>query len=125
MKTRIVALTLALAGAVTMAVPVTAQAAVYVEDVGGNVSEYGDVPPLPISGNVHIEYCVGVVTGASGDGTIIYSTDGADMMYDYIAYRPYAVAVGDVIQSMFIYNADDNGYWEDDIIWRVDITPDR
>lgn len=122
MRRRIVALAIALAGVITASVPMTANAAVYVEDVGGNVDEYADIPALPISGNVHIEYTVGIVTAASGDGTVVYSTDGVCPAYDYIAYRPYPVAVGDVVQSLFIYSADDAGIWEDAILWRIDIT---
>lgn len=42
MKARIVALTLALVGAATMAAPMAAQAAVYVEDARQNSTTYGN-----------------------------------------------------------------------------------
>lgn len=99
--------------------PITANAAVYVTDGTGDVQEYYDVPALPVSGNVHCEYIMGIVTAPNGDGAVLYSTDD---MGGYIAYRPYPVAVGDVIQTFLMYAADESGEWEDNILWRIDIT---
>lgn len=113
---------LLLALLVMLAMPMTANAAVYVEDEAGNVEEYSDIPALSINGNVHLEYAVGVVTSDTGDGVIVYSTDGVDTEYNRIAYRPIPVTVGDVIQSIFVYRTDTEGNWDDGIIWRIDIT---
>lgn len=99
--------------------PITANAAVYVTDGTGDVQEYYDVPALPVSGNVHCEYIMGMVTAPNGDGTVLYSTDN---MGGYIAYRPYPVHVGDAVQTFLLYRADESGEWEDDIVWRIDIT---
>lgn len=99
--------------------PLTAQAAVYVTDSTGDVQEYSDVPALPVSGNVHTEYIVGTVTSHMGDGAVLYSTDNG---YGYIAYRPYPVHVGDVVQTFLMYAADESGEWEDEVVWRIDIT---
>lgn len=111
--------------ALCVSAPITAHAAVYVEDVNGDVQEYDTVPSLPMPECAHLEYAVGVVTSASGDGVIVYSTDGVDVAYNYIAYRPIPVAVGDVVQSVFVYRADADGDWSDDMVWRIDITADR
>lgn len=110
-------LALAIAGA-----PMTAQAAVYVEDESGTINEYTDVPALPLAGNVHVEYAVGVVTDSDGCGQTLYSTDGLE---GYIKYGPWECHEGDVIQSLFYYRADQYGEWEDDIFYRIDITPER
>ena len=101
---------------------ITAHAAVYVEDVSGNVNEYDSVPALTMSGNVHVEYCVGVVTDADGCGQIVYSTDKIVQPYNYIKYALIPCQTGDVVQTFLYYSADSDGNWEDDIIWRVDIT---
>lgn len=119
MRRKLLAAILAFAIAST---PMTAQAAVYVEDESGTVNEYADVPALPLPGNVHVEYVVGIVTDADGCGQTVYSTDGVK---GYIKYAPYDTAVGDVIQSMFFYRADQYGEWEDDIFYRIDITSER
>lgn len=119
MKKKLLSMTLAMAMVFT---PMTANAAVYVEDETGNVNEYYDVPALLLNGNVHIEYCVGIVTTENGDGEIVYSTDGVIPPYTYINYRPIDTEIGDVIQTMLYYSTDENGNYEDEIIWRVDIT---
>lgn len=103
---------------------ITANAAVYVEDVSGNVQEYDSVPALNLSGNIHVEYCVGVVTDSDGCGAILYSTDGIVQPYNYINYAPLPCQTGDVVQTFLYYSADSDGNWEDDILWRVDITQD-
>lgn len=97
--------------------PMTAHAAVYVEDVHGSVQEYDTVPELPMPESAHVEYAMGVVTSDNGDGVIIHSTDGVTAPYTYIAYRPIPVAVGDVVQTMFVYHGED-------MLWRIDITPE-
>lgn len=112
-------LTLAL---VLCLMPMTANAAVYVEDTNGNVNEYDGVPALSLNGNVRVEYCVGIVTTESGDGQILYSTDGIVPPYVYINYAPIQTEVGDVIQTLFYYGVDEYGNCEDNIIYRVDIT---
>jgi hypothetical protein len=102
---------------------ITARAAVYVEDVSGNVQEYDSVPALTMFGNIHVEYAVGIVTDSDGRGAVIYSTDGITP-YSYINYAPIPCQTGDVVQSFFYYAADSDGEWEDNIIYRVDITND-
>lgn len=103
---------------------ITAHAAVYVEDVSGNVNEYDSVPALSLTGNIHVEYAVGVVTDSDGCGAILYSTDGITAPYCYINYAPIATTTGEMVQTFFYYAADDCGEWEDNIIYRVDITND-
>lgn len=114
-------LTLALA-LVLCLMPMTANAAVYVEDTNGNVEEYDEVPALSLNGNVRVEYCVGLVTTEFGDGQVVYSTDGIVPPYVYINYRPIQTEVGDVIQTLFYYSVDENGNCEDEISYRIDIT---
>lgn len=107
-------LTMALA-LVLCLMPMTANAAVYVEDTNGNVEEYDEVPALSLNGDVHVEYCVGIVTTEVGDGQVVYSTDGIVPPYVYINYAPIQTETGDVIQTLFYYSGNE-------IIYRVDIT---
>lgn len=93
--------------------------AVYVEDPTGNVSVWYSIPNIPLKGNYHFEICKGIVLDDEGNGTITYDSDGFG---GYISYRGITSEPGDEITSLFIIKADANGYWEDDIQWRIDIT---
>ena len=92
---------------------------VYVEDPTGNVSVWDSIPEITLNGNYHFEICKGVVLDDEGNGTITYDSDGFG---GYISYKEITAEPGDEITSIFIIATEPDGYWEDNIQWRVDIT---
>lgn len=92
---------------------------VYVEDPTGNVSVWDSIPEIPLKGNYHLEICKGIVLDDEGNGTITYDSDGFG---GYISYKGITAEPGDEITSLFIIKAKPDGYWEDDIQWRIDLT---
>lgn len=92
---------------------------VYVEDPNGNVSVWDSIPEIPLKGNYHFEIVKGVVLDDEGNGTITYDSD---RFGGYISYRGITSEPGDEITSLFIIKAKPDGYWEDDIQWRIDLT---
>lgn len=109
--------------ATTAPVPVKAKETkpltVYVEDPAGNISVWDSIPEVTLNGNYHFEVCKGIVLDDEGNGTITYDSDGFG---GYISYRGITAEHGDEITSLFIIKAKPDGYWEDDIQWRVDLT---
>lgn len=118
-----VTLLTAVVTATSAPVPVKAKEAepltVYVEDPAGNVSVWDSIPEITLNGNYHFEICKGIVLDDEGNGTITYDSDGFG---GYISYRGITSEPGDEITSLFIIKAKPDGYWEDDIQWRVDLT---
>lgn len=92
---------------------------VYVEDPDGNISVWDSIPEVTLNGNYHFEVCKGIVLDDEGNGTITYDSDGFG---GYISYRGITAEPGDEITSLFIIKAKPDGYWEDDIQWRIDLT---
>lgn len=92
---------------------------VYVEDLDGNISVWDSIPEVTLNGNYHFEVCKGIVLDDEGNGTITYDSDGFG---GYISYRGITAEPGDEITSLFIIKAKPDGYWEDDIQWRIDLT---
>lgn len=92
---------------------------VYVEDPAGNISVWDSIPEVTLNGNYHFEVCKGIVLDDEGNGTITYDSDGFG---GYISYRGITAEPGDEITSLFIIKAKPDGYWEDDIQWRIDLT---
>lgn len=109
--------------ATTAPVPVKAKEmeplTVYVEDPTGNVSVWDRIPEIPLKGNYHFEICRGVVLDDEGNGTITYDSD---RFGGYISYKGITAEPGDEITSIFIIATEPDGYWEDNIQWRVDLT---
>ena len=92
---------------------------VYVEDPAGNISVLDSIPEVTLNGNYHFEVCKGIVLDDKGNGTITYDSDGFG---GYISYRGITSEPGDEITSLFIIKVKPDGYWEDDIQWRIDLT---
>lgn len=92
---------------------------VYVEDPTGNVSVWDSIPEITLNGNYHFEVCKGIVLDGEGNGTITYDSDGFG---GYISYRGITSEPGDEITSLFIIATEPDGYWEDNIQWRIDLT---
>lgn len=92
---------------------------VYVEDPTGNISVLDSIPEIPLKGNYHFEICRGIVLDDGGNGTITYDSDGFG---GYISYKGITAEPGDEITSIFIIATEPDGYWEDNIQWRVDLT---
>lgn len=92
---------------------------VYVEDPTGNVSVWDCIPEILLKGNYHFEICKGIVLDDEGNGTITYDSDGFG---GYISYKGIMAEPGDEITSIFIIATEPDGYWEDNIQWRIDLT---
>lgn len=119
----IVTLLTAVVTATTAPVPVKAKETepltVYVEDPTGNISVWDSIPEITLNGNYHFEICKGIVLDDEGNGTITYDSDGFG---GYISYKGIMAEPGDEITSIFIIATEPDGYWEDNIQWRIDLT---
>lgn len=95
--------------------PMSVQAAVYVEDTSGNVSEYDTMPTLPMQDVHHVEYVDGIADG-DGMGHVVYSSDGD---YRPLNYSPIPTYKGEKVRTIAAYSVDGIQ------LRRVDITPDN
>lgn len=113
------ALTASINGNVNAATRPLHQYTVYVTDETGDVNVYDSIPALPFNGNYHLEYTRGVVLDEEGNGTVTADTDE---LYGYISYARCTTEPGDEISTIFAIAPNGNGEYEDDIVYRIDIT---
>ena len=95
---------------------------VYVWTEGsGNVDIYDGIPDFEMPDNYHIEITTGVVTDNKHNGKVLTSTDGVTPGYDYICYRAIPAVKGQKVTTILIYECDESGWWDDNIIYRYDM----